>query len=100
MKFCETIENAGYNAGYYGMIYADKNRLDNYLYADEILKDFDLRLSHRNVERPVYFCGIWRYSSTGKIDRINGNVDLNISCKNYTEIVKNRGLNRFRARTN
>lgn len=39
--FCEEIEKAGY----YAMIYANKNWLDNYLYADELLKHFDLWLA-------------------------------------------------------
>jgi len=93
--FCETIENAGY----YAMIYANKNWLDNYLYADKLLKDFDLWLAHWGVEKPSYSCGIWQYGGTGKIDGISGNVDLNISYKNYPEIMKNKGLNAFNSST-
>lgn len=94
--FCEEIEKNGY----YAMIYANKNWLDNYLYADELLKPFDLWLAQWNINKPYYSCGIWQYSDIGKIDGINGNVDLNISYKNYTEIMKNKGLNGFRGSTN
>lgn len=94
--FCEEIEKAGY----YAMIYANKNWLDSYLYADELLKDFDLWLAQWDIDKPSYSCGIWQYSSTGKVDGINGNVDLNISYKNYPEIIKNKGLNGFRTSTN
>lgn len=94
--FCEEIEKAGY----YVMIYANPNWLKSYLYSDELLKDFDLWLAHWGVEKPSYSCGIWQYSSTGKIDGINGNVDLNISYKNYPEIMKNKGLNRFKSSQN
>lgn len=89
--FCEEIEKAGY----YAMIYANKNWLDNYLYTDELLKHFDLWLAQWDTDKTAYSCGIWQHSSTGKIDGINGNVDLNISYKNYPEIMKNKGLNGF-----
>lgn len=95
MAFCEEIEKAGY----YVMIYANPNWLKNYLYSDELLKDFDLWLAHWGVEKPSYSCGIWQYSSTGQVDGINGNVDLNISYKNYPEIMKNKGLNSFKSGT-
>ena len=96
IKFCETIENAGY----YTMIYANKNWLDNYLYADELLKRFDLWLAQWGVNKTAYSCGIWQYGGTGKIDGISGNVDLNISYKNYPEIMKNKGLNGFKSNQN
>lgn len=92
--FCEEIEKNSY----YAMIYTNKNWLDNYLYADELLKDFDLWLAQWGTDR-AYSCGLWQYSSTGKIDGINGNVDLNISYKNYPEIMKNKGLNSFKLGT-
>ena len=94
--FCEEIEQNGY----YAMIYANKNWLDNYLYADELSKRFDLWLAQWNTDKTAYSCGIWQYSSTGKIDGINGNVGLNISYKNYPEIMKNKGLNGFKSGTN
>lgn len=92
IKFCETIENAGY----YAMIYTNKNWLDNYLYAEELLKRFDLWIAEWYCEKPSYSCGMWQYSEIGKIDGINGNVDLNISYKNYPEIMNNKGLNGFK----
>jgi len=94
--FCEEIEKNGY----YAMIYTNKNWLDNYLYANELLKAFDLWLAEWGVDSPSYSCGIWQHSSTGKIKGINGNVDLNISYKNYPEIMKNKGLNGFVLETN
>ena len=39
--------------------------------------------------------GIWQYSSKGRIDGIHGNVDLNISYKDYPSIIKHAGLNGF-----
>ena len=93
--FCEEIERNGY----YAMIYTNKSWLDNYLYAEELLKDFDLWLAQWNADKLSYSCGIWQYSDSGKIDGISGNVDLNISYKNYPEIMKNKGLNGFKTNT-
>ena len=94
--FCTEIEKAGY----YAMIYTNKNWLNNYLYADELLSKYDLWLAQWNVDKPSYSCGIWQYSETGTVDGISGNVDLNISYKNYAEIMKNNGLNGFTSETN
>lgn len=96
ISFCETIENAGY----YAMIYANPNWLKNYLYSNELLNRFDLWLAHWNVNKPSYSCGIWQYSDTGNIDGISGNVDLDISYKNYYEIISSKGLNGFNKSSN
>ncbi len=94
--FCETIEKAGY----YAMIYTNVNWLKNYLYSDELLLKFDLWLAQWEVSQPSYSCGIWQYSETGQIDGISGNVDLNISYKDYPEIIKKAGLNGVKSENN
>lgn len=90
--FCETIENAGY----YSMIYCNLNWYNNYLIKDE-LKQYDLWIAQWGVAKPSVNCGIWQYSDCGKIDGINGNVDLNVSYKDYPSIMKSKGLNGFKA---
>ena len=89
--FCSEIEKHGY----YAMFYCNLNWLNNYLYKDELLPKYDLWLAQWGVDAPSVSCGIWQYSSTGKIDGIDGNVDLNISYKDYCSIVKSKGLNGF-----
>lgn len=82
-------------AGYYVSIYANpdwlKNRIDN-----SLLKKYDLWLAHWGVTKPSYTCGIWQTSSTGKVNGISGNVDMDISYKDYPNIIKNNGLNGFK----
>lgn len=87
--FCNEIENAGY----YAMFYCNLNWLNNYLIKDELLPKYDLWLAQWNCNKPYNSCGIWQYSSCGKIDGISGNVNMDISYKNYSEIIKNKGLN-------
>lgn len=89
--FCSEIEKHGY----YAMFYCNLNWLNNYLYKDELLPKYDLWLAQWNIDKPSCTCGIWQYSSTGKIDGIDGNVDLDVSYKNYPEIMKSKGLNEF-----
>lgn len=89
--FCEQIEQAGY----YAMIYCNVNWLENYLYKDELLPKYDLWLAQWEVDSPKYECGIWQYTSSGNVSGISGNVDLNISYKDYPSIIKANGLNRF-----
>ena len=89
--FCSEIEKHGY----YAMFYCNLNWLNNYLYKDELLPKYDLWLAQWGVDAPSVSCGIWQYLSAGKIDGIDGNVDLNISYKDYCSIVKSKGLNGF-----
>ncbi len=89
--FCGEVEKAGY----YAMFYCNLNWLNNYLYKDELLPKYDLWLAQWNVAAPSVSCGIWQYSSAGKIDGISGNVDLDIAYKNYPETMTFKGLNGF-----
>lgn len=89
--FCGEVEKAGY----YAMFYCNADWLKNYLIKEELLPKYDLWFAQWGTNFPSVSCGIWQYSSTGKIDGISGNVDLDISYKNYPEIMRNKGLNGF-----
>lgn len=89
--FCSEIEKAGY----YAMFYCNWGWLNNYLYKDELLSKYDLWLAHWDVGAPSVLCGIWQKSDKGSINGISGNVDLDVSYKNYPEIMRNKGLNGF-----
>lgn len=73
--FCQTIESSGYRAA----VYANKYWLTNLLYTSE-LENYVIWLAHY-VEQTSYArrYDIWQYSSTGRVDGISGNVDMNIS---------------------
>ena len=74
--FIETLENAGYRAGYY----ANKTWLHNYIYARD-LEEFPLWLAQYKAVRPTYNAryDMWQYSSKGHVDGIEGYVDLNLN---------------------
>ena len=66
--------------------YVAHHRYNDYKYSK--LQDlFDFTWIHRygsnngtieGATKPAYFCDLWQYTSTGKIDGISGNVDMNI----------------------
>lgn len=88
--FCRTIENAGY----YAMIYCNLNWYNSHLNKDQLSK-YDLWLAQWNVAQPDIECGIWQMSDKGKIDGISGNVDMNMSFKDYPKIMIEKGINGY-----
>lgn len=87
--FCEELENAGY----YAMIYSNKNSFETVL-NESILDKYDKWLGQWTNE-PTYNkpFGIWQYTSKGSIPGITGNVDKDIAYKDYPTIITKRGLN-------
>ena len=75
--FCETIRSAGYIAGYY----TNQDYYKNKLYPEE-LADYDLWLADY-TGGPEYTCAIQQFTSTGKVNGISGNVDMNVAFKEY-----------------
>lgn len=81
--FCDTIKKAGYTP----MVYANKDWLTNYMNVSDLR--CDIWLAHYVSGAPAKksdYKGdytIWQYTSTGKVNGINGDVDLNIGYKKY-----------------
>ena len=83
---CSMIESAGY----YVMIYANKDYLTGKLNSSK-LDRYDKWLAEWS-SKPTYNknFGIWQYSSKGSLPGIVGNVDLNIAYKDYPSIINNK----------
>ena len=74
LAFCETIQAAGYTP----MVYANPDMLNNYLNADDISSKYLVWLA--NYTEKTTYTGkydYWQYASTGSVDGIKGNVDMN-----------------------
>lgn len=87
--FCTEIENAGYYAG----IYASLHWLNTKINSSK-LNRFDKWVAQWNNSceyRKSY--GMWQYSNAGKVNGINGNVDLDYAIYDYLNIIKNANLN-------
>ena len=74
LAFLKTIESKGYNAG----VYANKNWLTNKIEANR-LENNEIWLAQYNVIEPDYEGNyqMWQYSSKGKMNGIEGYVDMN-----------------------
>ncbi|MGN0622831.1 MAG: glycoside hydrolase family 25 protein [Oscillospiraceae bacterium] len=81
-------------AGYYCMLYSYESFLQNRMSA-EVLKSYDVWCANI-TKTPNIRCGIHQYSFTGKVSGCKGNTDLDVTSKNYPQIIKNAGLNGFK----
>lgn len=81
--FCDTIKKAGYTPA----IYASRDWFYNNLDMNQ-LRGYDIWLAHYtgSISKKTdykYNYDMWQYTSSGKVNGITGNVDLNVSYKNY-----------------
>ena len=91
LAFCQRLPSYGYTVG----IYANKNWFTNYIDKNQVIKSgYEIWLaqypSGDYAVNPDGYdksadCGIWQYSSKGKVAGINGYVDVNVSYKNYRD---------------
>ena len=80
--FCETIRSGGYTAG----IYASKNWLNNRLDITKFSGDNVIWLAEYRDE-PTYggTYAMWQYTSSGRINGIEGRVDFNLCFWDFEE---------------
>ena len=81
IAFCEKIKDAGYQPMIYGnlktfMMMLDLQQLEEYekwfaFYDEQVYYPYDFK--------------VWQYTDEGKVDGIDGNVDLNISFGDWTD---------------
>lgn len=75
-RFCEAITKKGFKAG----VYANQNWFQNYLDVAALSKaGYSIWCAKYSNDAPKIAAeyDIWQYSSTGRVDGINGNVDMN-----------------------
>lgn len=80
-KFCDTLKSSGYSVG----VYANANWFKNYLDYSGLKKLYSIWLAQYN-STAQYECDIWQYSSSGSVNGISGNVDMNTIYN--TDIIK------------
>lgn len=81
VAFCETVKNAGYTP----MIYQNK-RTSIFKLDLNRLTDYDFWLAEYNSSPTYYYdFDMWQYTSTGRVPGIEGDVDINISFKDYSK---------------
>ena len=93
IAFGDTIEKAGY----WCSLYSNLNWLNNIL-DDSKLTRFDhwvAQWASACTYSNKSITGMWQYSSKGKVNGINGNVDLDIAYKDYPTVIRSAKLNGF-----
>lgn len=93
VAFCDYLESKGYFVGIYGSdISGFKDRMDY-----SRLKDKYTIWVARYGSKPTYATtyDIWQYSSTGSVNGISGNVDMDECSKDFPSIIKNAKKNGF-----
>ena len=80
--FCQAIENAGYTPMLYYNLQWGVQKLD-----PALLDQYGKWFAAYQTDDPYYpyEYKVWQYSSTGSVQGINGNVDLNISFSPFWE---------------
>lgn len=89
--FCDILEKNKY----YVTIYASTSWFNSKLILSD-LKSYDKWIAQWS--KSVSFSekyGLWQYSSTGKVNGIDGNVDTNYSYYDYPSIIISNGLNGY-----
>jgi GH25 family lysozyme M1 (1,4-beta-N-acetylmuramidase) len=90
--FCSTMESKGYYVG----VYSCASFLNTKVYAN-VLSKYDVWVAHFGVSSPSVTSayGIWQYTSSGSVNGISGNVDLNYAYKDYPYIITTKHKNGY-----
>ncbi|MBR5305926.1 MAG: glycoside hydrolase family 25 protein [Oscillospiraceae bacterium] len=90
--FCSKIEKQGYFVGYYSYTAWLQSKFDTAY----LSKKYTLwKADYRTIYNTSIKCDMHQYTSSGKVNGINGNVDLSRCYKDFPSIIKNAGLNGY-----
>ena len=92
-SFCSRVEEKGY----FSMFYSNRNFIDTYL-GNELRKRYALWYARYVASPDGTACGIWQYTSQGRVPGIRGDVDLDYGYADYPSIIRKAGLNHLSAR--
>lgn len=95
IAFCEELEAAGYFVGVYANTDWFTRKLDHAKLSSLYtiwLADYRGENADKSLKRDV-----WQYTSSGKVDGISGNVDMNECYRDFTAEIKKYGKNGYSA---
>lgn len=79
IAFCQEIEKAGYTSAFY---FNQSMAMDTFRLRE--LKEYDFWLAqYKDAMTFPYDVAMWQYTNKGKVPGISGDVDLNLSFRNY-----------------
>ena len=82
--YCSVIENAGY----YPMVYSNKNMLTTQIGA----VPYDVWVAQYSDTCEYPGPAFWQFTDSGSVNGISGNVDLNYQFKDYSDIIISNGF--------
>lgn len=85
VAICRAFLDRVEERGYYAMFYSNDDFLEHYG-LKELIDRYALWIAKWSNNPPTYNYGIWQYG-TGRVNGIEGNVDLDTSRKNYHQII-------------
>lgn len=91
--FCDRLENAGYFAG----LYMSRSPIMQYI-SDSVQKKYTLWIAEYGNGCAYKGSGVvdmWQFTSSLRIAGINGNVDGDVSYRDFPSVIKNGGYNGF-----
>lgn len=89
--FLRKVEAAGWFVGLYMSAYQLRDYIE-----DDIKQRYTVWVAHYGVSKPdCGSYGIWQKSSTGSVEGISGNVDLDECYTDYPARIKTKGLNGY-----
>lgn len=96
IAFCDYLEKKGYFVGVYA---SDISGFKERLKLDP-LKRFTLWVARYGSQPQYATCwDIWQYTSTGRVNGISGNVDMNECRRDFPSIIINGGFNGYKKGT-
>lgn len=81
--FCKRLEELGW----YVVNYANIDYINNHFHQSE-LDRFDIWVAQWGVNKCSKACGIWQYTSDGKVPGSSARTDMNIAYKDYPALIK------------
>ena len=91
MRFCEAITKKGFKAGVYANQYWFQKFLDVAAISNAGYSIWCAKYSN-NAPNIAGDYDIWQYSSTGRVDGISGNVDMNYMYNDVIKVVANSAI--------
>lgn len=90
--FCGRLEECGYYASLYSYASFLNDKVPDY-----VRSKYDIWVAAFDVSKPSYSgtYGMWQYSSSGRVNGVSGDCDLNYAYKDFPALIKGAGLNGF-----
>lgn len=93
-SFCNRIEEKRY----FAMFYTNRNFLDTYL-SSQLTRRYAFWYARYADTFDGTDCGMWQYTSQGRVPGISGDVDLDVSFIDYPKVIRSAGLNHLAENT-